>query len=102
MGYQHGGVYHYVKPAFDQGYGKLSPGTVLLLQMLEDLFAHEAPGKVCFCFGDTRYKQEFGNVHSKDVEILLLKRTFANSLLHRSHVGFRQLVKAAKTWRQRS
>jgi CelD/BcsL family acetyltransferase involved in cellulose biosynthesis len=91
LGYQFRGVYHYANVGYDQALKAFSPGTVLLWLLLEDLFAHVPPQLVNFGIGHSRYKEEFGNLHSEDASVLLLRKTPANRLRRGCHATFRSL-----------
>ncbi len=60
-GFQHRGVYYFGETGYDSDWRKHSPGTVLLLRMLEDLCAHDRPRECNFGFGAGLQKETFGN-----------------------------------------
>ena len=73
----------------------LSPGTVLIYLMLEDLFG--ATGQLFnFGPGNQEYKERFGNQTSKYVQPYLLRRNLANRLRHMSLGVFSSGVCLAK------
>ena len=96
LGYQFRDVYHYVEIAYDQSLSKLSPGTVLLYLLVEDLINHNPPKRVTFGVGHASYKQEFGNIHQEDASVLLLRKTIANRIRTVSHSSFRSLIRAVR------
>jgi CelD/BcsL family acetyltransferase involved in cellulose biosynthesis len=103
LGYQFRDIYHYADPRYDQTYKTLSPGTVLLWLMLEDLFRHRPPRRLNFGVGDARYKREFGNRQYQDAAVLLLRKTATNRIRRSSHAAFQSLVHfVKKLGRQRS
>ena len=96
MGFQARGVFHYVKCGYDPEFARLSPGAALLYLLLEDLFTHARPKRLCFCFGDNAYKAELATTRNDTVEVLLLARTIRNRSLYAAHRGFRAAVAAIK------
>jgi CelD/BcsL family acetyltransferase involved in cellulose biosynthesis len=95
-GYQYRDVYHYAEIAYDESYAKYSPGTVLLYLLMEDLTSVNAVDIVNFGIGDALYKQEFGNVHSEDMSILLVRKTLLNTALMLSHKSFKLSISLMK------
>lgn len=65
---------------YDTRYADFSPGTVLWLNILEDMFQRDAPELVDFGFGDGAYKQLFGNQSSQSGTLLVVSRRFGPSL----------------------
>jgi CelD/BcsL family acetyltransferase involved in cellulose biosynthesis len=98
LGVQIGGAFHYAKPGFDERFAKLSPGTVLLYEILADFFAERAPTTVCFCTGDAGYKRFFANAETDTADLLLIRRRGSNGLLVAAHAGLRGGVALAKRW----
>ncbi|HWU39522.1 MAG TPA: GNAT family N-acetyltransferase, partial [Candidatus Acidoferrum sp.] len=96
VGYQFDGVYHYKEPRFDEALGRLSPGTVLLYLLLEDLFARDRPELLNFGIGNQPYKEHFGNQTAKDGSFLLFRRNLANRLRYMSLGAFHSEVCLAK------
>jgi CelD/BcsL family acetyltransferase involved in cellulose biosynthesis len=96
MGFQTRGVFHYVKCGYDPAFARLSPGAALLYLLLEDLFTHARPKRVCFCFGDNAYKAELATARNDTAEVLLLAPTTRNRSLRAAHRGFRAGVHAMK------
>jgi CelD/BcsL family acetyltransferase involved in cellulose biosynthesis len=96
LGYQYRDTYHYANVAYDQALKDFSPGTALLCLLIEDLIGHRPPRRVNFGIGHAHYKQEFGNVHTEDASVLLLRRTTVNRLRRDSHAAFRGLVEWLK------
>jgi CelD/BcsL family acetyltransferase involved in cellulose biosynthesis len=96
VGYQFDGVYHYREPRFDAALDRLSPGTVLLYLLLEDLFARDRPELLDFCAGIEPYKERFGNQTAKNGALFLFRRNLANRLRHMSLVTFYSGVRLAK------
>ena len=96
VGYQFDGVYHYMEPRFDEALGRLSPGTVLLYLLLENLFAHDRPELLNFGTGSQPYKEHFSNQTAKDGSFFLFRRNLANRLSHMSLRAFYSGVRLAK------
>lgn len=65
---------------YDTRYANFSPGTVLWLRILEDMFQRDTPELVDFGFGDGAYKQLFGNESSQSGTLLVVSRRLAPSL----------------------
>jgi len=96
VGYQFDGVYTYQEPRFDEALGQLSPGTVLLYLLLEDLFARDRPELLDFGEGNAPYKERFGNQTAKRGSLFLFRRNLANRLRQMSLVTFYSGVRLAK------
>jgi CelD/BcsL family acetyltransferase involved in cellulose biosynthesis len=73
VGYQIGGRFYYADVGYDPAWSKWSVGTVLLLRVIEDLFAHDRPSTLDFGPGG-EYKHHFGNDSYLEVEVLLFPR----------------------------
>jgi CelD/BcsL family acetyltransferase involved in cellulose biosynthesis len=95
LGYEYGGVYYHVKTGYDRSLAKRAPGIGLLYLLLEEL-GKSAPFKINFMFGDAEYKQEFGNVHQRSDELILLRRNARNLVRWSSHAAFRAGVTYAR------
>lgn len=61
LGYQHNGTYYYEEPGFDQQWRALSPGSVLIYMVIENLFESDSPAVFDFGFGENQYKRQMGN-----------------------------------------
>jgi len=96
VGYQFDGVFTGKETRFDESLGRLSPGTVLLYLVLEDLFARDRPELLDFCAGIEPYKERFGNQTAKNGALFLFRRNLANRLRHMSLVTFYSGVRLAK------
>ncbi|HEY3281209.1 MAG TPA: GNAT family N-acetyltransferase [Armatimonadota bacterium] len=75
LGFQSEGTYHYYQIGYDPEYAEHSPGKVLLYLLLEDLFTYQAPERVDFGFGDSEYKQLFGNHSYQEARVLLIRKS---------------------------
>ncbi len=74
IGTQWNGRFMLEEIGYDTRYASSSPGTVLLLNMLEDMFQRDTPELVDFGFGDGAYKQLFGNESSQSGTLLVVNR----------------------------
>jgi len=59
---------------YDPAFAQLSPGTVLLYRILQDLIARDTPRVFDFGFGDAEYKRLFGNRQTMSGPVLLVRR----------------------------
>jgi len=73
-GFQYAGVYYYSWCGFDQRLADLSPGTVLLYLLIEDLCRHRPPERLTFLWGDDRYKRLFATGRLQDATALVVSR----------------------------
>jgi CelD/BcsL family acetyltransferase involved in cellulose biosynthesis len=73
LGFQYRGVFHYSDVAYDEEFAGLSPGSVLLFLLLEDLFGHCRPSILHFGIGEADYKRRFSNFKEYDNEVLLMR-----------------------------
>jgi len=103
-GFQYGDVFYYSRIGFDEGFAALSPGTVLLYLLVEDLFSHRPPRYVNFQEGDWDYKRLFATDYLKKMDVLLLRRgaRLRSRLavgMHRTYRSSLQLVKRLIRWK---
>jgi hypothetical protein len=96
VGYFYNGIYHYADLAYDTEYADHSPGTVLLLLMIEDLIRQDQAKFINFGITDAQYKRVFGNRHVEDAALLLLRPSLATGLRVGIHRGFRDAKAFAK------
>lgn len=78
VGYQHDDVFHDDEVGFAFSHAHLSPGTVLLLKIIEDLINHRPPRYLDFGMGDAAYKSNFSNLVVLDAPIMRLRPTARN------------------------
>lgn len=90
VGYQYRGVYHYADLAYDESYAKHSPGAVLLLMVIEQLVGKEGTQSINFGITDAQFKHVFGNRHTEDAEILILRPGLKNRMLVAIHKVFQR------------
>lgn len=74
LGVQDGGVFRYEEVGFDPALHKLSPGTVLFLEVLADLMAERCPEAIDFGLGDAGYKQMFATDKTLSGPLVLASR----------------------------
>ena len=98
LGFQYDGVYDYHEIGFDSDWRAHSPGNVLNMYLLEDLFARDRPQVLDFGFGENDYKRIFGNHAFEASNIYLLKPGInRGSLLVRSQYRLSRLYTALHT-----
>ena len=71
--HQYRGVCLYIDVGFDPDWTSHSPGTVLHLLVLQDLFVFDRPALFDFGRGAGEHKRQFGNESYRDVDLYLLK-----------------------------
>lgn len=84
-GYQWRGRYYTDEIGFDPAYSKNSPGTVLQMMAIQDMFAFDKPELIDFGSYD-RYKEEFSNDNYNHCDLILFRRRpycFVTRELHR-------------------
>lgn len=96
VGVQWNGRYVLEEIGFDAAYANASPGTILLLELLDDLFACQTPDELDFGFGDGAYKQMFGNRRSESGSLLLVNRRLRPTLAVGLHRAGRACERAAR------
>ncbi|MCY2989947.1 MAG: GNAT family N-acetyltransferase [Planctomycetota bacterium] len=97
IGTQWNGRFRLEEIGYDAAYAKFSPGTVLLLRMLEDMLACDAPEWLDFGFGDGDYKRLFGNHQTSSGTLLLVSRRLWPTLatgLNRTGTWLEQTARA--------
>jgi CelD/BcsL family acetyltransferase involved in cellulose biosynthesis len=102
FGYHFGGVHHADQTAYDPALHKFSPGSVLHTLFIEDLIRNTHSRRLSFGFGHADYKQSFGNVHSEQATVLLVRRGIRNRLRCACHGLFRHIVARVKRHRIQS
>lgn len=61
VGNQAHGVFHYEEVGYATKFAQFSPGQILVVQIIEDLLAHDRADWFDFGGGDAGYKQQFAN-----------------------------------------
>lgn len=93
IGTQHNGVFHYEEVGYHRDFSRKSPGQVLVIKMLEDMFSHDPPAEFDFGGGDAEYKRQFGNDISESGHIWLLRPGLRSRLIV-GYLGGRRLLGA--------
>lgn len=79
----------------DPGFAHLSPGSVLMVEALRDLFADRFAA-FDFTEGEGQHKRQFATGGTACVDLLLLRPTLVNRAVLGALTGFDRLVDAAK------
>jgi CelD/BcsL family acetyltransferase involved in cellulose biosynthesis len=95
-GWQYGRTYCYVKPAFDGKAARLSPGTVLLYLMIEDLCRVRPASCINLLQNDNPYKRMFGTHTGFDASVLIAPRRPRNVGVLNIHRASRAVVRYGK------
>ena len=72
IGNQYRGVYRYEEVGFDRRHFANSPGKILLIKVLEEMFADDTPDIFDFGLGEADYKRMFANIETKSGNIWLV------------------------------
>lgn len=98
----HGDTVIYAYVGHDPAFNDWSPGAVLQLEAMRDLFA--VPGLASFDFteGEGQHKRQFATGGVACVDVLLLRPSLANRAILAALSGFDRSVAAAKTLVQRA
>jgi len=83
LGYQWNGCYVYDKPGFDPAFTNESPGTVLLVKLIDDLIDHRPPRTLDFGPGLHEYKETFGNRQTLNGSLLLVRKAMRPGIVAR-------------------
>lgn len=82
LGYQYNGCFYYTDVGFDPDYGQWSVGSVLQIEVIEDLYNRgNRPELFDFSTGFGDHKARFGNREQKEGNLLLLPRTLRHAIL---------------------
>jgi CelD/BcsL family acetyltransferase involved in cellulose biosynthesis len=73
VGYQSHGIFNCEEVGYATSFAKHSPGQMMLLQVIDDLFAEDRPHVFDFGGGDAPYKRLFGNSMSESRTVWLLR-----------------------------
>jgi CelD/BcsL family acetyltransferase involved in cellulose biosynthesis len=87
-------------PGYDPAYADLRLGTYLLLHVIEELCADDAVDVVDYGFGESDYKQRFGNESWEEEDVLIFAPTFRGIRINATRtavVGAARLARAAAT-----
>ncbi len=75
VGTQCNGYYSYEEIGYDQDFASVSPGKVLLIKLLEDLYSRNTPKWLDFGGGDAEYKRTFANHSTRSGNVVLFAKT---------------------------
>jgi hypothetical protein len=92
-------IYAYL--GYDQAFAQLSPGTVLQMHALEQLFAEQRFRYFDFTEGDGAHKALFGTGQAQCATVFLLKPTLANRALLAGQTSFNAAVEGTGAWLDR-
>ena len=92
-------IYAYL--GYDQGQAQLSPGTVLQMHALEQLFAEQRFRYFDFTEGDGAHKALFGTHQVQCATLFLLAPSIANRAVLTSHRAFNAGVEGTGAWLER-
>lgn len=81
IGTQYNGVFHYEEVGYDRDYSKKSPGQILVIRMLEEMYEHNSPAVFDFGGGDAEYKRQFGTRISESGHVWLLRPGLRSKLI---------------------
>ena len=81
LGYIYQTTYYYIDVGFDPAWSKYSVGSVLQMEVLEDLYKLPSPPEVFdFSTGYGEHKARFGNHQQNEINMILLPGTMLNSI----------------------
>jgi CelD/BcsL family acetyltransferase involved in cellulose biosynthesis len=72
VGMQYRGAFRYDEVGFDRRYHAVAPGKILLIKIMEDLYARDTPKWFDFGMGDADYKRVFANHESTAGNVWIL------------------------------
>lgn len=88
LGHIYNGVYYYIDVGYDQQWKDWSVGSVLQLEVLEDLYAMDTPPKLFdFSTGYGAHKGRFGNRSTLETNLLVLPRTPRTLFMGRAYAA---------------
>ncbi len=94
---QHRGCFRYEEIAYCREFAQLSPGRVMLQQIVEDLLRHDSPQTFDFGGGDAEYKRQFANLESRSGTVWLVPPTWRAALSLTYLKSCRRLRAAARS-----
>ena len=80
LGFQGGGCYQAYSIGYDQSMARFSPGTVMLLLLLEDLIEHDRQETFNFGGGENEYKRRFATEATEVRNVTILRRSIMGGL----------------------
>ncbi len=91
-----GSALRYDHVGHDPAIGDLSPGAVLQLEAMRDLFAERRFARFDFTEGEGQHKRQFATAGTPCVDLLLLRRTVSNQATVAALAGFDRAIALAK------
>lgn len=98
IGLQDKGRFLYEEVGYATPFARFSPGQMLLIQVLDDLFLYNRPQWFDFGGGDADYKQFFSNHQSLSGTVWMFPPTFENRL----RVTYLEACLQARRWARRA
>jgi hypothetical protein len=96
MGLKYHGVYYLEQIPRDRSLDRFSPGATAVQLAIEDLIRRTPIRKIDMGFGTPAYRFCSTNVTEPRASVLLLRKTWANRILRRSHATFNFFVDLSK------
>lgn len=91
-----GGSLCYIYVGHDPAHNDLSPGAVLQVEAMRDLFAERRFARFDFTEGEGQHKRQFSTAGTACVDVLLLRPTLANRATVAALRGFDSAIASAK------
>lgn len=96
IGNQDKGCFHYEEVGYATPFAKHSPGQMMLIQVIDDLFAHDRPEWFDFGGGDADYKQLFASHESQSGTLWLWPPSLSNLMTVNYIRGCRRVRQTAR------
>lgn len=93
---QHNGVLSYEEVGYDRRFRRQSPGQMLFMKVMEDLYRNNPPRVFDFGGGDAEYKRIFSNVQSEGGNVWLLCPGLRSRLIVAYLSGRRQFTRGLR------
>jgi len=92
LGYIYNTCYYYIDVGYDPDWAKYSVGSVLQIEVLEDLYnTTPPPKKFDFSTGYGEHKARFGNREQEEINMLIFKNSLPNKIIATSYVAINRL-----------
>ncbi len=101
LGFQGSGSYYGSLSGYDPSMAKFSPGTVMLLLLLEDLMQHDPPGRLNFGEGEDEYKREFATSAAEVANVTILRRSIMGGV-RTAGFGTYRMLRGLRRWKNRA
>lgn len=73
LGFQYGDVYEGAETGYDQSWNEFSPGYLLILESMKDLYKHDRPELIDWGFGEGAHKQRVSTAECPAYSLYLLR-----------------------------